>query len=68
MDSTHLPALTTDDGDGTVTVANIASLTDLPQTGGAWSALPWIIAALFAGGIGLTAIRTGGKVRRNTSR
>ncbi|MBS5400331.1 MAG: isopeptide-forming domain-containing fimbrial protein [Bifidobacterium sp.] len=63
-----LPALTTDDGDGTVTVANIASLTDLPQTGGAWSALPWIIAALAAGGIGLTAIRTGGKVRRNTSR
>ncbi|QAY32989.1 isopeptide-forming domain-containing fimbrial protein [Bifidobacterium pullorum subsp. gallinarum] len=63
-----LPALTTDDGDGSVTVANIASLTDLPQTGGAWSALPWIIAALFAGGIGLTAIRTGGKVRRNTSR
>lgn len=63
-----LPALTTDDGDGSVTVANIASLTDLPQTGGAWSALPWILAALFAGGIGLTAIRTGGKVRRNTSR
>lgn len=63
-----LPALTTDDGDGSVTVANIASLTDLPQTGGAWSALPWIIAALFAGGIGLTAIKTGGKVRRNTSR
>ena len=63
-----LPALTTDDGDGTVTVANIASLTDLPQTGGAWSALPWIIAALAAGGIGLGAIKTGGAVRRKTSR
>ena len=63
-----LPALTTDDGDGTVTVANIASLTDLPQTGGAWSALPWIVAALVAGGIGLGAIKTGGAVRRKTSR
>lgn len=63
-----LPALTTDGGDGTVTVADIASLTDLPQTGGAWSALPWIVAALAAGGIGLTAIRTGGKIRRRTSR
>ena len=63
-----LPALTTDDGDGSVTVANIASLTDLPQTGGAWSALPWIVAALVAGGIGLGAIKTGGAVRRKTSR
>ena len=63
-----LPALTTDDGDGSVTVAHIASLTDLPQPGGARRALPWIIAALLAGGTGLTAIKTGGKVRRNTSR
>lgn len=63
-----LPALTTDDGDGSVTVANIASLTDLPQTGGAWSVIPWIIAALAAGGIGLGAIRAGQRTRRGVTR
>lgn len=63
-----LPALTVDDGDGTVTVANIASLTELPQTGGAWSILPWIIAACVTGGFGLAAVRFGGFAHRRGSR
>lgn len=58
-----LPALTTDNGDGTVTVANIANLTELPQTGGVWSAATWIVAALLAGGIGLGAVRAGRAIR-----
>ena len=63
-----LPDLSVDDGDGSVTVANIASLTDLPQTGGAWSALPWILAALAVGGIGLAVVKTGGIIRRGYTR
>lgn len=59
-----LPELTTDNGDGSVTVANIANLTALPQTGGAWSVVPWIVGALLTGGAGIGAIRIGRRIRR----
>lgn len=56
-----LPALTTDDGDGTVTVADIQSLLQLPATGGAWTIASFLAAAALvaglAGGIAVRARR-----------
>lgn len=52
----NLPALTVDDGDGTATVKNMTSLTQLPATGGAWSAMATLAAALVVAGI---AVQTG---------
>ena len=56
-----LPALTTDDGNGKVTVADIQSLLQLPATGGAWTIASFLAAAALvaglAGGIAVRARR-----------
>lgn len=63
-----LPALTTDNKDDTVTVADIESLTQLPQTGGVWTIASFAAAAAVmaglafgVGGVGVRKLREANK-------
>lgn len=63
-----LPNLTTDNTDGTVTVADIESLAQLPQTGGVWTIASFAAAAAVlaglafgVGGVGVRKLRDANK-------
>lgn len=62
-----LPNLTVDQKNGNVQVQDITTLTQLPQTGGAWTVAFWISIGLIAGGTGFTVYATGRRLRKHAA-